>query len=206
MAVLENHHAASAFQVLMEDQYNFLASFDKNEFKIFRKIFTQCILATDMSQHFSNLSKFKSRVSSEEFDPKKNQGDKEMVLCFSVHMSDISNPCKPFALCRKWTELLYNGEFFVQGDHERTAGDPISYLMDRSTVNMAKAQLGFIDVIVIPGFEVLSLVLPELKIMIEGARNNKDTWISLQDEFEELMKAEKKKLPRKSLPGDGSII
>lgn len=159
-----------------------------------------------MAQHFSNLSKFKSRAASEEFSPKTNQSDKEMVLHFSVHMSDISNPCKPFALCRKWTELLYNGEFFVQGDHERTAGEPISYLMDRASVNIAKAQLGFIEVIVVPGFEALMLVMPELKHMADQGRANRETWISLEHEFEQLMLAEKKKLPRKSLPGDGTII
>lgn len=78
--------------------------------------------------------------------------------------------------------------------------------MDRASVNIAKAQLGFIDVIVIPGFDALSMVMPELKHMADHAKNNKQTWISLEQEFEELMKAEKKKLPRKSLPGDGTII
>ena len=59
-----------------------------------------------------------------------------MHLAF--HLCDISNPAKRFDICRKWTELLYV-EFFMQGDMERDRGMPISYLMDRSTTNLAKA-------------------------------------------------------------------
>ena len=39
-------------------------------------------------------------------------------------------------------------------------GLPISYLMDRTTVNIAKSQVGFIDVIVMPAYEILQVVLP----------------------------------------------
>jgi cAMP-specific phosphodiesterase 4 len=67
------------------------------------------------------------------------------------HLSDISNPAKKFDICKQWTELLYI-EFFIQGDMERDREVPISYLMDRTTVNIAKAQLGFIDVIIMPAY------------------------------------------------------
>jgi len=39
-----------------------------------------------------------------------------------------------------------------QGDQERKLGLSISYLCDRNTVNTAKSQLGFIDIIVSPVF------------------------------------------------------
>jgi hypothetical protein len=62
-------------------------------------------------------------------------------------MSDISNSAKPFDIVKTWVDLLFV-EFFHQGDLERADGRPISYLMDRSTVNVAKAQIGFLDVII----------------------------------------------------------
>ena len=40
----------------------------------------------------------------------------------------------------------------MQGDLERERDWPISYLMDRTTVNIAKAQVGFIDVIIYPAY------------------------------------------------------
>jgi hypothetical protein len=55
----------------------------------------------------------------------------------------------------KWTDLLFE-EFFLQGDEERSKGMTITDLMDRATINVAKAQLGFIDVIVQPLYENFS--------------------------------------------------
>jgi cAMP-specific phosphodiesterase 4 len=72
-----------------------------------------------------------------------------------THLADISNPSKSWNLALKWTELLFE-EFFKQGDKERELGIGVSDLMDRSTTNIAKAQLGFIDIIVEPAFETFS--------------------------------------------------
>jgi len=53
-------------------------------------------------------------------------------------MSDISNSVKPFHIAKTWVDLLFQ-EFFHQGDLERAAGRPITYLMDRTTVQVARA-------------------------------------------------------------------
>ena len=95
-----------------------------------------CILATDMSKHFADLGKFKGRLASPEFDA--SGADKELCMTIAFHLSDISNPAKRFDICRKWTELLYV-EFFIQGDNEKQRGMNVSYLMDRTTTNLAKA-------------------------------------------------------------------
>ena len=63
------------------------------------------------------------------------------------HMSDISNSAKPFEIARNWVDLLFQ-EFFIQGDTERDAGRNITYLMDRATVQVARSQIGFLDVII----------------------------------------------------------
>jgi hypothetical protein len=74
------------------------------------------------------------------------------------HLADISNSTKPWNVCAKWTELLFI-EFFHQGDMERNRGVPISYLMDRTTVNIAKSQMGFLDVIITPAFTAANIVI-----------------------------------------------
>lgn len=94
------------------------------------------ILHTDMSKHFSEAGKFKTRLTSQDFDPA--NGDKDMTLFMMFHLADISNGTKPWKVCQKWTDLLFI-EFFHQGDLERNRGAPISYLMDRNTVNIAKS-------------------------------------------------------------------
>jgi len=62
-----------------------------------------------------------------------------------------------------------------KGDQERKLGLPITYLMDRYTVNTSKSQMGFIDVIVQPTFEVLKSFLPVLSEFITNLDKNKDT-------------------------------
>lgn len=67
------------------------------------------ILSTDMSKHFTEMGKFKSRITAADFDPAGT--DKELCMNMVFHLADISNPAKKFDICLKWTELLYV-EFF----------------------------------------------------------------------------------------------
>ena len=99
-----------------------------------------------MSKHFSEMGKYKPRITAQDFDPSQGS-DKESTTHLLFHMSDISNSVKPFHMAQTWVDLLFQ-EFFHQGDLERAAGRPITYLMDRSTVQIAKAQIGFLDVII----------------------------------------------------------
>jgi hypothetical protein len=118
------------------------------------------VLATDMSKHFSDLGKFKIRVGSDNFDP--SDEDKMECMNMAIHMADISNPSKKWSISLNWIELLFE-EFFAQGDDERKNGMAISDLMDRTQINIAKAQVGFISVIVLPAFETFSKFLPHLE-------------------------------------------
>jgi hypothetical protein len=78
-----------------------------------------------------------------------------MTMFILFHLADISNSSKSWDICSKWTDLLYI-EFFHQGDLERIKGVPITYLMDRAIVNIAKSQIGFYDFIITPGFTAAS--------------------------------------------------
>ena len=113
VSVLENHHVASSFSLLSNEKYNLVKNYSKEDYKKFRKIMIGCILETDMSKHFADQGKFKSRATSWDFDPAGN--DKEISMNVLFHLADISNPVKRFDLYKRWTELLFQ-EFFVQGD------------------------------------------------------------------------------------------
>ena len=106
-----------------------------------------------MSRHFGDMSKFKIRVQSDDFNPTDGH-DKKITEEFLFHMADISNPSKPWMICKKWTDLLFV-EFFQQGDKERELGIDISFLMDRTNTNIAKAQDGFIKNLIMPAFKLL---------------------------------------------------
>jgi hypothetical protein len=58
-SVLENHHAASSWKLLKSSpKNNFLSNLDAAEWKRFRFLVLENILATDLSKHFSIISDF----------------------------------------------------------------------------------------------------------------------------------------------------
>lgn len=62
-SVLENHHAASAWSLyLSRPEFNFLVNLDHVEFKRFRFLVIEAILATDLKKHFDFLAEFNAKV------------------------------------------------------------------------------------------------------------------------------------------------
>jgi hypothetical protein len=174
VAVLENYHVATAFKIMLgHEDCNILDGLSKEDFVRARKSIITFVLSTDMSRHFGDMGKFKNRVEAEDFNPKGD--DKKLAQEFLFHMADISNPTKPWPLCKKWTDLLFI-EFFQQGDRERELGIDISFLMDRTTTNVAKAQDGFIKNLIRPAFVSLQKMLPGLSLNIKYMDENVDKW------------------------------
>ena len=85
-------------------------------------------------------------------------------------------------------------EFFLQGDSERELQQPITYLMDRETINIAKSQIGFIDFIIAPSWDVLTMMLPNLKPLNDKIKENKKYWEENFSVYEEKLEREKQKL------------
>ena len=98
-----------------------------------------------------------------------------MIHEMLFHLCDISNAAKPFEICQKWTDLLFV-EFFHQGDLEKQNNLTVSMFMDRRTTNIASSQMGFIDFIIKPSFEVTAMLLPNLYRFTEAVENNKRQW------------------------------
>ena len=61
-SVLENHHIAASFLVYDVDGNDFLRHVSRDEYKVFRSSVIDCVLATDLSLHFSFVSLFKTKV------------------------------------------------------------------------------------------------------------------------------------------------
>ncbi|KAG7473737.1 hypothetical protein MATL_G00099060 [Megalops atlanticus] len=151
-SVLENHHAAAAWNLyLSRPEFNFLVSLDHVEFKRFRFLVIEAILATDLKKHFDFLAEFNSKVNdvnSPGIDWT-NENDRLLVCQVCIKLADINGPAKERDLHLKWTEGIVN-EFYEQGDEEASLGLPISPFMDRSSPQLAKLQESFITHIVGP--------------------------------------------------------
>ena len=62
-SVLENHHAAAAWALLLSDPANnFLCGLDSFDLKRFRFIVVEEILATDLKKHFDFLTEWNAKV------------------------------------------------------------------------------------------------------------------------------------------------
>ncbi|XP_044212947.1 cGMP-inhibited 3',5'-cyclic phosphodiesterase A-like isoform X1 [Thunnus albacares] len=151
-SVLENHHAASAWNLFMsQPEYNFLVNLDHVEFKRFRFLVIEAILATDLKKHFDFLAEFNAKVGD---DPStgidwSNENDRLLVCQMCIKLADINGPLKCKDLHLQWTEGIVN-EFYEQGDEESSMGLPISPFMDRAAPQLAKLQESFITHIVGP--------------------------------------------------------
>ncbi|XP_054004454.1 dual specificity calcium/calmodulin-dependent 3',5'-cyclic nucleotide phosphodiesterase 1-like isoform X1 [Hylaeus anthracinus] len=152
-AVLENHHISASFRILREDECNILQNLSREEFREFRSLVIDMVLATDMSFHFQQLKNMKNILSLAE-----PSVDKSKAVSLVLHCCDISHPAKRWDLHHRWTMQLLE-EFFRQGDKERAMGLPFSPLCDRNNTLVAESQIGFIEFIVEPSMQVCSDML-----------------------------------------------
>ncbi|XP_077026358.1 cGMP-inhibited 3',5'-cyclic phosphodiesterase 3A isoform X2 [Tamandua tetradactyla] len=149
-SVLENHHAAAAWNLFMSrSEYNFLVNLDHVEFKHFRFLVIEAILATDLKKHFDFVAKFNAKVNDEVGIDWTNENDRLLVCQMCIKLADINGPAKCKELHLQWTEGIVN-EFYEQGDEEASLGLPISPFMDRSAPQLANLQESFISHIVGP--------------------------------------------------------
>lgn len=149
-SVLENHHAAAAWNLFMSrPEYNFLVNLDHVEFKHFRFLVIEAILATDLKKHFDFVAKFNAKVNDDVGIDWTNENDRLLVCQMCIKLADINGPAKCKELHLQWTEGIVN-EFYEQGDEEASLGLPISPFMDRSAPQLANLQESFISHIVGP--------------------------------------------------------
>jgi len=168
--------------------FNIFKNMDPIEFVKCKRLITEAILGTDLKPHFTTLDEIKKLVvpppppireinkegeDDDDCDGEESNNDEKeeeeeedvsftyswKILKFLMHMADISNLAKCKAISLNWTDRVLS-EFFRQGDREKELGLPISPLCDRSTTSRSDSQMGFINFIIRPSFEVLQQHLP----------------------------------------------
>jgi hypothetical protein len=175
-SVLENFHVSSAWGLTLNEEYDFLARMPREDSQKIRALTIEMVLKTDVAQHFSQLSQFTAKQFA--FSNHIKDEDKSLVLCLLLHCADISNASRTWELCQQWTQLVME-EFWIQGDREREAGIALGYLSDKYSVNVAKSQVGFIDIIVEPLFKAVRESLPLSDVCVRNLNANRSRWSDL---------------------------
>ncbi|XP_077422221.1 cGMP-inhibited 3',5'-cyclic phosphodiesterase 3A-like isoform X3 [Vanacampus margaritifer] len=209
-SVLENHHAAAAWNLFMSrPEYNFLVNLEHVEFKRFRFLVIEAILATDLKKHFDFLAEFNAKMGDEGMSgiDWTNENDRLLVCQMCIKLADVNGPLKCKELHLQWTEGIVN-EFYEQGDEEASLGLPISPFMDRSAPQLAKLQESFITHIVGPlcsSYDSAALMpgdwvdLPEEEVEQEEAKDGRDMEEEEEEEEGDLEKQKTKKESRRKV-------
>ncbi|KAG7173828.1 cGMP-inhibited 3',5'-cyclic phosphodiesterase B-like [Homarus americanus] len=151
-SVLENHHAAAAWSLfLSKPEFNFLTQLDRAEFKRFRFLVIEAILATDLKRHFEILAEFNAKANEPDAPGLdwNSETDRMLALQMCIKLADINGPCKAIDIHTQWTSRIAE-EFYEQGDEEAALGLPVSPYMDRSNPQLSKLQESFINHLVAP--------------------------------------------------------
>ncbi|KAJ3055162.1 High affinity cAMP-specific and IBMX-insensitive 3',5'-cyclic phosphodiesterase 9A [Rhizophlyctis rosea] len=199
IAPLENHHCAVLFTLIRET--GVLANLPDPIYREFRKGVIRCILATDMARHGDLMSGFKKCLDAPGGFNFEDGEHKSMLLQMIMKCADISNEVRPTDVAEPWVDCLLE-EFFTQSDLEKAQGLPYAPFMDREKVTKANAQVGFIAFVMVPLFELVSKVLPNME---EPIMKPIQQALAYYKDLQEKEKQEKAEQERKAKEGGGEV-
>ncbi|XP_018432343.1 PREDICTED: high affinity cGMP-specific 3',5'-cyclic phosphodiesterase 9A [Nanorana parkeri] len=183
---LENHHCAVAFQILAQPENNIFSNVTPDLFKQIRQAIIRLILATDMAKHGEILEAFKQTVPKFDFSNEEHVKTLQMML---IKCCDISNEVRPSEVAEPWVDCLLE-EYFMQSDREKLEGLPVTPFMDRDTVTKPKAQIGFIKFVLLPLFETVMKLFPQIEeamvCPLQEARDHYEELIELEEAMAEV--------------------
>mmetsp|Transcript_117624 Transcript_117624/g.305224 ORF Transcript_117624/g.305224 Transcript_117624/m.305224 type:complete len:897 (+) Transcript_117624:2-2692(+) len=192
---LENMHCSLLFQICNTAETNVFEKAGKAEHKQARRVCISTILHTDNMNHMDmvrNISRF-YEMHSEVCDAQAKSPnefldtyldvvgkDASLFLDLFLHFADISNPLKPFPICKAWADRIID-EFFAQGDEEKRLGLPVGMLNDREKINRPGSQHGFINFLVAPlvisTVEIFACLHPLSTQMTNNLQTWRDLWV-----------------------------
>ncbi|XP_061400811.1 high affinity cGMP-specific 3',5'-cyclic phosphodiesterase 9A [Musca vetustissima] len=159
---LENHHCSIAFRLLEHPDCNIFRNFSREAFNQIREGIIRCILATDMARHNEILTQFKEVTPVFDYS---NRAHINLLCMILIKVADISNEARPMDVAEPWLDRLLQ-EFFAQSAAEKTEGLPVTPFMDPDKVSKPGSQVRFIGLVLLPLFEALGELVPEVVDMI----------------------------------------
>jgi hypothetical protein len=167
VSILENMSISGLMLLMSDDSMNITENMEPEESKKFRELVTTTILATDLANHKSNMTAFKSYMEAgiDMKDPPQLQ----LALGLTVHLADIASVARKWAAYKEWIDMLFE-EFHQLGDKEREHGLPVT--TDRATSVPFKAQKGFINMFALNLFETYTGFLPGMAPVKEQLQSN----------------------------------
>ncbi|KAM3960650.1 cGMP-specific 3',5'-cyclic phosphodiesterase [Aphomia sociella] len=183
-STMEHHHFDQCVMILNSESNNIFQALSPDDYRDVMRVVETAILSTDLAMYFKKKSKFLDLVDNGEFDwqsPEK----KELLCGMMMTACDVSAIAKPWEVQHKVAKLVAD-EFFDQGDLEKLQlnQQPIA-MMDREKKDeLPQMQVGFIDMICLPLYKVLSDTFPWIQPLYTGTMENKQRWQDLAEKVE----------------------
>lgn len=133
----------------------------EENYKEIRETIIESIICTDMSKHNALVDKLKALRDKCAADPeyKFEKTDRTFLSAMIVHACDLSNCVVEYEHCYKWSVRIAQ-EFHDQYKAEEKLdadvyGPPTAFLKYTDAAGFCKSQIGFMDFVLKPMWEVL---------------------------------------------------
>eukprot|EP00484_Ammonia_sp_Unknown_P022062 CAMPEP_0197037336 /NCGR_PEP_ID=MMETSP1384-20130603/14573_1 /TAXON_ID=29189 /ORGANISM="Ammonia sp." /LENGTH=423 /DNA_ID=CAMNT_0042467623 /DNA_START=79 /DNA_END=1350 /DNA_ORIENTATION=- len=190
VSCLEYYHIEQFHQTMTDNsRANWISKFDDKTQQYIIDLVEYAILGTDMGVYHNEIKKelkekySKQWVQQSSGRPLSSQ-EKQFIIRAMLHLSDISNPMRPFSICQRWTDRV-NEEFFDQGDVMKQLGLEVSAGCDREKTDAIKNQGGFVMFCVKPLTALLHELIAELDWCLKNVDANTQKWNELKQAQEE---------------------
>nr|CAH7742970.1 unnamed protein product [Callosobruchus chinensis] len=170
-STMEHHHFDQCVMILNTDTNNIFQALSPDDYRTVMKMVENAILSTDLAMYFKKKNKFLELIDNGEFDWQ-SEDKKELLSGMMMTACDVSAIAKPWEVQHKIAKLVAD-EFFEQGDLEKIQ------LKEQPIM-----QVGFIDVICLPLYRVLSDTFPWMRPLYLGTLENRKHWQDLAEKVE----------------------
>jgi len=179
----ENHHVASAFEVLLKPEYNFLDKLPIKEYHAVRTLIIEMVLGTDMAESGRLVKAFgDANITSDGCFVPTCRKDAILSLQIALKCADVGHLALGWTSHMRWVQRLEQ-EFFKQGDREKKIGVPdISFLMDSEKPGVSENQVGFFNFVALPLYRALVNGFAKSAPMLEAVEANSRKWSDIQDD------------------------
>ena len=186
VAVLEQHHIATAEELLKHHGCDLLEMMNDQEQALFRRVLRDSIMATDMSAHGSLVAEIEHRANNNNHEEASLGEDWQLFVCRAVlHAADLSSCVRKFAVASNWAERI-DEEFASQVRKEVGAGlRPEADLKKqeaRTGVQRLDQELQFLLAVARPMWTAVVRLWPTLALLQTQLESNISQYHSIRDQ------------------------
>ena len=164
-SVLENHHAATTFEILADKRCNMLAALSYKQRQEVRSLMIGCILATDMAHHQAMVKDL--ALEAHKSQSETTAGFTLKVLC---HVADLGNCAIRWDLSKVWAQRVCD-EATAQASREQQMGLPFGKTTPYTDEELMARQLVFLDGWVKPLFKAAAIIYPGCKARLAAIQD-----------------------------------